>query len=446
MKIKVETPIYDSSTKNVTVKLKSEYETTAIIKIGFQPLIPFANKVSSEVVDFFIISACVYGIDRFVDRKSHSVDGWSRELAIELPVVDVNKWIGVKNELDALLSFLTGDYWHVTFYKTRFEYPQQNLPTELEDSFSQVNLFSGGLDSLIGAIDFLEAKPDEKLLLASHYDPELSARTEQMNLLEKLEMKYKGQFVHIDSIDVTLLESTEEKESTFRSRSILFIGIALLLAQTKSTPLIVPENGSVSLNYPLSPSRRSACSTRTTHPTFISILRKLWDKLGIMTNISNPYELLTKGEMVVNCENKDFLKEIVLISNSCGKKGHRVNWENKTATHCGICMPCTYRRAALLSVDDATTYGNSINKKFSGRKKFTSFLLTKQGQDISACFDFLNKNLTKDEIKEELLVAGITDLIKINDYVDVVVKTRAELKDYVFKYGNDISKKKSGLL
>ena len=83
-----------------------------------------------------------------------------------------------------------------------------------------------GLDSLIGAIDFLEAKPDEKLLLTSHYDPELSARTEQMNLLEKLQMKYKGQFVHIDSIDVTLLESTEEKESTFRSRSILFIGIA----------------------------------------------------------------------------------------------------------------------------------------------------------------------------------------------------------------------------
>ena len=446
MKIKVETPIYDSSTKNVTVKLKSEYETTAIIKIGFQPLIPFANKVSSEVVDFFIISACVYGIDRFVDRKSHSVDGWSRELAIELPVVDVNKWIGVKNELDALLSFLTGDYWHVTFYKTRFEYPQQNLPTELEDSFSQVNLFSGGLDSLIGAIDFLEAKPDEKLLLASHYDPELSARTEQMNLLEKLEMKYKGQFVHIDSIDVTLLESTEEKESTFRSRSILFIGIALLLAQTKSTPLIVPENGSVSLNYPLSSSRRSACSTRTTHPTFISILRKLWDKLGITTNISNPYELLTKGEMVVNCENKDFLKEIVQISNSCGKKGHRVNWENKTATHCGICMPCTYRRAALLTIDDATTYGNTINKKFSGRKKLTPFLLTKQGQDISACFNFLKKNLSKDEIKEELLVAGIIDLIKIDDYVDVVVRTRVELTEYVYRYGNAVVKKKLGLL
>ena len=150
--------------------------------------------------------------------------------------------------------------------------------------------------------------------------------------------------------------------------------------------------------------------------------------------------------MVLNCDNKDFLKEIVQISNSCGKKGHRVNWENKTATHCGICMPCTYRRAALLTIDDATTYGNTINKKFSGRKKLTPFLLTKQGQDISACFDFLKKNLSKDEIKEELLVAGITDLIKIDDYVDVVVRTRVELTEYVYRYGNAVVKKKLGLL
>lgn len=275
--------------------------------------------------------------NQFVERKSNSVDGWSRELTVEFPISDLDKWLGTESELEALFSFLTGDYWNVCFYKTKFEYPQQKLPKELEDSFSQVNLFSGGLDLLIGAIDFLQAKPNEKLLLTSHYDPELSARTEQMNLLEKLEMKYKGQFVHIDSIDVTLLDSTENKETTFRSRSILFIGIALLVAQTKSAPLIVPENGSVSLNYPLSPSRRSACSTRTTHPTFISILRKLWNKVGITTDISNPYELFTKIEMVANCENIDSLKENVQISNSCGKKGHRVNWENKTATHCGIC-------------------------------------------------------------------------------------------------------------
>jgi hypothetical protein len=54
--------------------------------------------------------------------------------------------------------------------------------------------------------------------------------------------------------------------------------------------------------------------------------------------------------------------------------------------------------------------------------------------------------LNREEIKEELLVAGITDLIKIDDYVEVVVRTRAELKEYVYMYGDDIIKKKAGLL
>jgi 7-cyano-7-deazaguanine synthase in queuosine biosynthesis len=446
MKIKVETPIYDSATKIVTIKLKSEDKANATIKIGFQSLIPFANKVSSEVVDFFILSACTYGIDRFVGRKSHSVDGWSRELTVELPVSNTVKWFGTKTELESLLSFLTGDYWNICFYKTKFEYPQQELPKGLEDSFSQVNLFSGGLDSLIGAIDSLEDRPNERLLLTSHYDPELSARPEQINLLQKLETKYRGQYVHIDSVDVTLSDSTENKETTFRSRSILFIGIALLIAQTKSVPIIVPENGSVSLNYPLSPSRRSACSTRTTHPTFITKLRELWNKVGITTNISNPYEFSTKGEIVSNCKNRNLLEEIVSLSNSCGKKGHRINWDNKSATHCGICMPCTYRQASLLSMNDTTTYGNTINKKYAGRKGITTFLLTKQGQDISACLEFLKTELTREDIKEELLVAGVTDLSKINDYVDVVLRTREELKRYITEFGGDTTKKKAGLL
>jgi hypothetical protein len=150
--------------------------------------------------------------------------------------------------------------------------------------------------------------------------------------------------------------------------------------------------------------------------------------------------------MVSNCKNIDFLKQTVSISNSCGKRGHRVNWENKSATHCGICMPCTYRRASLLSINDTTTYGNTVNKKYTGRKGIAPFLLTQQGQDIGACLEFLKTELTREEIKEELLIAGVIDLPKINNYVDVVLKTREELKKYITKFGDDTTKKKSGLL
>jgi hypothetical protein len=110
---------------------------------------------------------------------------------------------------------------------------------------------------------------------------------DQRDLLAELERKYASQFIQVPSVRLSLDKSSLNKETTFRSRSILFIGIALITAQAKQIPIAVPENGTVSLNYPLSSSRRSACSTRTTHPTFISKLKDVWVKLGITTIISS---------------------------------------------------------------------------------------------------------------------------------------------------------------
>ncbi len=446
MKIKVNSPIYDSSSGFTTIKLTTEIGAYAYLRIDFSKLLPFANSVSSEVLDFFILSTCAYGIDRFVERKTNSIDGWSRELDIDLPVTNVIKWETAKNELESLLSFLTGDYWKINFHKTQFTYPTKLLSDDFNMNFSQVNLFSGGLDSLIGAIDFLQSNKNEKIIFTSHYDREMPGpKGDQKDLLKELENVYKDQFTYIPSVEITLSYSTIKKETTFRSRSIIFIGMALLVAQAKKIPIIVPENGTVSLNYPLSPSRRTACSTRTTHPTYMSKIRTLWSKIGINTQISNPYEFCTKGEMVSCCANFKLLEKLIRLSNSCGKRGHRVNWESPSATHCGVCMPCTYRRASLLSVNDTTTYGNSINKKWAGRK-MTPFLLSSQGQDIAACLEFLRKPITAREIKSELIVGGVTDLSKIDKYVNVVLRTQDELRNLINNIGNREVKNKAGII
>lgn len=446
MKIKANSPIYDSSSGFATIKLTSETGANAHIRIDFLKLLPFANRVSSEVVDFFILAACAYGIDRFVERKTNSVDGWSRELKVDLPVANIAKWRAAKKELESLFSFLTGDYWEIEFHKTQFTYPDKPLSDNFNTDFSQVNLFSGGLDSLIGAINFLQSKPNEKLIFTSHYDREMPGpKGDQKELLKRLQNVYKDQFAYVPSVEITLSYSTINKETTFRSRSIIFIGMALLVAQTKSIPIVVPENGTVSVNYPLSPSRRSACSTRTTHPTYMSKIRVLWSKMGIHTHISNPYEFCTKGEMVSHCGNPKLLEQLVELSNSCGKRGHRVNWESPSATHCGLCMPCTYRRASLLSLNDTTTYGNTINKKWVGRKN-TPFLFSNQGQDIAACLEFLKKTITAKDIKDELLIGGVTDLSEIDKYVNVVLRTRDELKRFVNNIGDREVKKKAGIV
>ncbi len=436
--INVKQPVYDIPSGLTTIRLTTPLAAQADIHIDFKKLLPFANLVPIEIVDFFNISAAIYGIDRFIERKVNSVDGWSRELSVEFPVADVKKWKAVKEELGALLSFQTGDYWTVDFYQNKFTFPNKPLEPEFNSTFAQVNLFSGGLDSLIGAIDFLKSKGNEKVLFTSHYDSQMHGpKGDQKDLLKEIEAVYPGRFAYIPSIRVSLDNSTIPKETTFRSRSILFIGIALMVAQTKKVPIVVPENGTVSLNYPLSPSRRSACSTRTTHPTVISAIRSLWKRLGIQTDISNPYELHTKGEMVKNCMDLPTLKTIVNVSNSCGKRGHRAHWDEPTASHCGICMPCVYRRASLLSMVDKTTYGNDINKLIPFN--------TQKGQDVGACLEYLKEPLTVKQIKDELIINGLKDLAQINAYVDVVLRTRKELKNWIKVIGNNVVKTKAGI-
>ena len=96
----------------------------------------------------------------------------------------------------------------------------------------------------------------------------------------------------------------------------------------------MPENGSVSLNYPLSASRRSSCSTRTTHPVFLKQMSDIIATLGFSSRIENPYVKMTKGEMVQECSDKDYLLQIVAESNSCGKKSKKQFFnDNREATH-----------------------------------------------------------------------------------------------------------------
>lgn len=62
------------------------------------------------------------------------------------------------------------------------------------------------------------------------------------------------------------------------------------------------------------------------------------------------------------------------------------------------------------------------------------------------CLDFLNKPLNSKDIKEELLVGGVNDLSKIDEYANVVLKTRKELTTFIKNFGNADIKKRVGLI
>lgn len=134
-----------------------------------------------------------------------------------------------------------------------------------------------------------------------------------------------------------------------------FYGLAVLatsLLTVNRPDILVPENGFISINPPLLPGRMASLSTRTTHPQFMSLLQKLFDAVGVNAQLSMPYRFKTKGEMLAECADQALLTSYACNSTSCGR------FRTYNRTHCGRCVPCMVRKAAIhrWGLSDTTRY------------------------------------------------------------------------------------------
>ncbi len=240
-----------------------------------------------------------------------------------------------------MLNFLTGDDWTLKLREAKLdlglkgEWPQPWRP-------DGVMLFSGGLDSLVGALEALEA--GQRLLLVSHYDFGQLAGIQQ-GLAAALLGHYGPGRVHHLGMRV---QFPEAPELSMRSRSLLYLGLGLAAAAGFgiATPLIIPENGWISLNPPLTANRLGSCSTRTTHPYFLEQLTGLWRAAGLVNPLVNPYKNFTKGEVAGRGGNRELLGRLFRLSVSCARPVVS-RWQGGAAGACGYCYPCLMRRAAL---------------------------------------------------------------------------------------------------
>jgi len=309
--------------------------------------------------DLLVLAAHVHAADTRISRNTESEDAWTREMRLVVPVSEPQRWNGAATTLKRMLDFLTGDRWTLEFRARPVKFativpPRTDL---IGPPFDGVNLFSGGLDSLIGAIDTLKA--GKTPLLVSHAGEGLVSKSQDI-CFDGLKKAFPGNLVDRlrvwMSFDSGLIDGVASEETT-RGRSFLFfaLGIAAGTGLGRKFTLTVPENGLIALNVPLDPLRLGALSTRTTHPFYIARWRELVGALGIDGEITNPYWDKTKGEMVKGCLDRPLLKRLVPLSLSCSSptKGR---WKKQPQGHCGYCLPCLIRRASLLG-EDATPYG-----------------------------------------------------------------------------------------
>lgn len=405
------------------------------LHIDYRNLYEFTKLQDGIAFDLFTVASIVYGIDILLPRETTGFDGWSREIEVCFPVEYVYEFNCGKDALEKTLRFLTGDLWSVSFESRtirrlyKFGRRQKAHGESFRQRHKVVNLFSGGMDSLIGAINQLHNSNDE-VCLVSHTDSVFKgAKTDQEEILKEIKKKYRH-YYHIPTrVDIGKRDihgNEYEKETTLRSRSFLFLSMAVLVADSidEAMSVHIPENGAISLNYPLTPSRRSSCSTRTTHPHFLILMEDFLKVIGLNHPIINDYQTCTKGEMVAGCADRDLLLRAYPYSCSCGKRGTRKDIRDDAhASHCGVCMPCIYRRAALNKIDQTEEVGTDI---FNAQKRGIMSI-----PDMPALACYLRKDLNLQEIERGLLVNGPLPLDKLEEYAKVVMRTRDEIKQWI---------------
>jgi hypothetical protein len=370
---------------------------------------------SLSAQDLLNAAMAAYTADVRVAREE-SFDGWTRDFELHLAVQDLGGWGKGATTLEMALSFLTGDRWKINVRQApeSYESPQGKRPRVVRSLKTKtVCLFSGGLDSFIGAVDQVEGTG--QVALVGHHSAGGGATSKsQSDALAALRTGYDEDTTPFLQFWVTPPKGEERvSEITTRGRSIMFIGLGIFVASGLGAErLIIPENGLISLNVPLTNARLGSFSTRTTHPYLIALMRELLQTLGISVGIELPYRFKTKGELIGECANLQVAATGLSATMSCSHPGANRFLMRDPNMHCGYCLPCVIRRAAISAsgIPDPTTYafddlGQPLSDERRSDLRVLKMGLDRYGQKPPSVADILVPGplpATADELREYL--------------------------------------------
>lgn len=295
--------------------------------------------------DLLVVASTIFACDLAFKRGER--ENIARSIEVTIPVVNLQAFERIKNILEYLLFVLSHDSWTFKFERAK------GTPEGASDwpkGMGKTLLFSGGLDSLAGAIDLIDELGPENVQLASHVTANLVTKTSQDQLAEYLARKYKKAPQRIvvrtggRNHKPLTFPADNDREETQRTRSFMFLTIAALAARRTghSKLVMIAENGQMAIHLPLSAARIGAFSTHTAHPEFVTQASEFFTQLlDYPITIENPYLYRTKGEVVEKLVSSH--QSAVAISVSCWR-GSRLG---KSFNHCGQCIPCLIRRIAL---------------------------------------------------------------------------------------------------
>jgi 7-cyano-7-deazaguanine synthase in queuosine biosynthesis len=298
--------------------------------------------------DLLEIAAYIYYADCSIRRGEIDVfaQRWKRKFDFIIPVSDPELWNrpDIKESLIETLDFLTGDQFSFHFMPPK---PRGQLFLDFGNNpfpgADCITLFSGGLDSLVGAL-FLKKVLNLNPLLVSHRSiATTDARQKELVRLIR-ERTPETQFPHL-SIWINRMGKPASEE-TQRSRAFLYLSAAAAVAtQLDISKIFICENGIVSINIPISGQNIGTMLTRSTHPRFIKLFEQLIKALFTKDLvIKNPFIFFTKTQVL------ELLKDwgqadLIQATISCSSPHRRTLLQPQ----CGTCSQCVGRRFSVIS-------------------------------------------------------------------------------------------------
>ncbi|PIQ82275.1 MAG: hypothetical protein COV76_04445 [Candidatus Omnitrophica bacterium CG11_big_fil_rev_8_21_14_0_20_64_10] len=310
-------------------------------------------KLPPLFTDLLEIATYVFCADQAVTRGGDGTANvgadWRRQFRFVIPVRQPGFWkrAEVLEALSGTLGFLSEDNYEFTFQKlasppeaeSYFEFAQGEVGSFRAE---EVCLFSGGLDSLAGALELIGQK--KRVALVSHRSSPKTAgwQTALMkDLVELCPRPLKPFYIPV----WVRKDEVLSREITQRSRSFLYVSLAATVAHMfKLNRVRFYENGVVSMNLPVSAQIIGARATRTTHP---KTLRGFAELLSLITGrtfaVENPFLWKTKTDVVRIAQG--LRPQLIKRTRSCSKTFQAT----KLNPHCGRCSQCIDRRFAVLA-------------------------------------------------------------------------------------------------
>jgi Queuosine biosynthesis protein QueC len=333
---------------------------------------PLADNIPDVLTDMLEIAAYVYCADQFTKRGSTQMT----DMGTKPDVIDA---------LKETLDFLSEDEFEFDFVQARNSVPLQSYlgfadPAAQVISPDELILFSGGLDSLSGAVDALVGA-GKRVALVSHQGSKMIASKQNGLVAALRERSRPGSLFYIP---VTINKGQEEAaEFTQRTRSLMFATLGLVVARMFGrNDLSFYENGVVSINLPIAEHVIGARASRTTHPRVFTDCSRLFSLLLEESfTIHNPHLWKTKSEVVrILAERQS--ADLIAGTFSCT----RVREATKRKQHCGVCSQCVDRRFSILAArlaehEPADNYAVDL---FTGRHDPGSALTTIESYVVRA--------------------------------------------------------------